>query len=88
MNSVFVYCEIEEGTVADVSLELLTKGRALATKLGVKLEAIALGEGLKDVEKQVFPYGVVTMLAWLLTQRCPTRKCWYVCLTQRNRKWL
>ena len=24
MNSVFVYCEIEEGTVADVSLELLT----------------------------------------------------------------
>ena len=58
MNSVFVYCEIEEGTVADVSLELLTKGRALATKLGVKLEAIALGEGLKDVEKQVFPYGV------------------------------
>ena len=29
MNSVFVYCEIEEGTVADVSLELLTKGRAL-----------------------------------------------------------
>ena len=51
MNSVFVYCEIEEGTVADVSLELLTKGRALATKLGVKLEAIALGEGLKDVER-------------------------------------
>ena len=58
MNSVFVYCEIEEGTVADVSLELLTKGRALATKLGVKLEAIALGEGLKNIEKQVFPYGV------------------------------
>ena len=53
MNSVFVYCEIEEGTVADVSLELLTKGRALATKLGVKLEAIALGEGLKNIEKQV-----------------------------------
>ena len=34
MNSVFVYCEIEEGVVADVSLELLTKGRALATRLG------------------------------------------------------
>lgn len=58
MNSVFVYCEIEEGVVADVSLELLTKGRTLASKLGVKLEAIALGSGLKDVEKQVFPYGV------------------------------
>ena len=58
MNSVFVYCEIEEGVVADVSLELLTKGRALATRLGVKLEAIALGHNLKDIEKQVFPYGV------------------------------
>lgn len=58
MNSVFVYCEIEEGVVADVSLELLTKGRTLANELGVKLEAIALGSGLKDIEKQVFPYGV------------------------------
>ena len=34
------------------------KGRALASKLGVKLKAIALGKGMKDVEKQVFPYGV------------------------------
>ncbi len=58
MNSVFVYCEIEEGIVADVSLELLTKGRTLANKLGVKLEAIALGSDLKNIEKQVFPYGV------------------------------
>ncbi len=53
MNSVFVYCEIEEGAVADVSLELLTKGRALATKLGVKLEAIALGHNLKDIETSI-----------------------------------
>ena len=58
MNSVFVYCEIEEGVVADVSLELLTKGRTLATELGVKLEAIVLGNHLEGVEKQVFPYGV------------------------------
>ncbi|MDR1273306.1 MAG: electron transfer flavoprotein subunit alpha/FixB family protein [Odoribacteraceae bacterium] len=57
MNSVFVYCEIEEGVVADVSLELLTKGRALATGLGVKLEAIALGSNLRGIEKQLFPYG-------------------------------
>ena len=28
MNNIFVYCEIEGGKVADVSLELLTKGRA------------------------------------------------------------
>lgn len=58
MNSVFVYCEIEEGMVADVSLELLTKGRTLANELGVKLEAVALGSELKDVDKQVLPFGV------------------------------
>ena len=63
MNSVFVYCEIEEGIIADVSLELLTKGRTLATELGVKLEAIVLGSDLKGVEKQVFPYGVDVL--WL-----------------------
>ncbi len=58
MNSVFVYCEIEEGVVVDVSLELLTKGRTLATELGVKLEAVVLGSNLNEIEKQVFPYGV------------------------------
>ena len=31
MNNVFVYCEMEGSHVADVSLELLTKGRKLAT---------------------------------------------------------
>jgi len=39
MNSVFVYCEIEDGQIAEVSLELLTKGRSLASELGCKLEA-------------------------------------------------
>lgn len=46
MNNVFVYCEIEGTTVADVSLELLTKGRKLANQLGCQLEAIAAGTGL------------------------------------------
>ncbi|HBK42346.1 MAG TPA: electron transfer flavoprotein subunit alpha, partial [Porphyromonadaceae bacterium] len=43
MNNVFVYLEIEDGTVAEVSLELLTKGRTLASQLGCRLEAIAAG---------------------------------------------
>ena len=58
MNSVFVYCEIEDGAIADVSLELLTKGRSLATQLGEKLETVVLGSNLKGIEKQLFPYGV------------------------------
>jgi electron transfer flavoprotein alpha subunit len=58
VNNVFVYCEIEDGHVVDVSLELLTKGRSLANQLGCKLEALIIGSELKEIEKQVFPYGV------------------------------
>lgn len=58
MNNVFVYCEIDEGKIADVSLELLTKGRTLANELNCKLEAVVLGENLKGIEKEIFPYGV------------------------------
>ena len=58
MNNLFVYCEIEEGNVADVSLELLTKGRSLANQLNCQLEAVVAGTGLKDIEKQILPYGV------------------------------
>ena len=58
MNSVFVYCEIEDGQVAEVSLELLTKGRSLATELKCKLEAIAIGYNLDGIGKDIFPYGV------------------------------
>ena len=46
MNNVFVYCEIEGTTVAEVSQELLTKGRKLATQLGVELHAMAIGLSL------------------------------------------
>ena len=56
-NNLIVYCEIEEGKVADVSLELLTKGRQLAKELGVKLEALVIGDNLNGVEDQIFPYG-------------------------------
>lgn len=58
MNNVFVYCELEGTTIADVSLELLTKGRKLANQLNCQLEAIVAGFGLEGIEKQVMPYGV------------------------------
>ena len=60
-NNLIVYCEFEDGKVADVSLELLTKGRQLADRLGVKLEALVIGHELAEVEKQLFPYGVDTV---------------------------
>lgn len=56
-NNLIVYCEYEDGRVADVSLELLTKGRVLANRLGVKLEAVVIGDKLDGIEEQIFPYG-------------------------------
>ncbi len=61
MNNVFVYIELEGGKIADVSLELLTKGRELASTLGVKLEAVVLGEHLQGVEQELAKYGADTV---------------------------
>ncbi len=59
MNNVFVYCEIEGTAVAEVSQELLTKGRKLANQLNVQLHAVVAGSGIKGkVEGQILPYGV------------------------------
>jgi len=59
MNNIFVYLEIEDGIVGDVSLELLTKGRSLAKQLNCKLEAVAAGHKLDTIGAQVYPYVVV-----------------------------
>lgn len=59
MKNVFVYCELTEETeIADVSLELLSKGRELANELSVGLEAIVIGAQCDGIEKKLFPYGV------------------------------
>ncbi len=63
MNNVFVYCEIEDGKIAEVSLELLTKGRTLANELNCQLEAVVIGSNLDGVETQILPYG--TDVVWL-----------------------
>ncbi len=62
MNNVFVIIELtEQGKPADVSLELLTKGKHLAKDLGVELEALVIGNKLQGIEKELFPYGVDTV---------------------------
>ena len=59
MNNVFVYIEIENTLVQEVSQELLTKGRKLANQLGVELHAVVIGTDIKGkVEEQILPYGV------------------------------
>ena len=58
MSNLFVYLELEGNKIAEVSLELLTKGRSLANRLNCQLEAVAIGSKLDEIGKQVFPYGV------------------------------
>lgn len=48
---------MDEGKVADVSLELMTKGRSLANQLNCKLEALVVGHKLENIEAQLYPYG-------------------------------
>ena len=61
MNNIFVYIELEQGVIVDVSLELLTKGRELADKLGVDLEAVVMGHNLVGVESELAKYGANTV---------------------------
>ena len=59
MNNVIVYCELsEKNSIADISLELCTKGRQLATRLGVRLQAAVLGSNVEEAAKSLFPFGV------------------------------
>lgn len=58
MKSVFVYCEVENQKVAEISLELLSTGKKLAIKLGCPLEAMVFGSKLDKIKSQVSPFGV------------------------------
>lgn len=57
MNNICVYCEIEDGKVADVSLELISKSVKLAKELGCSVEAAVMGGNLKGIEDQITPSG-------------------------------
>ena len=61
MNNLFVYIETEGGKIADVSLELMTKGRELAARLGVKTEAVVIGHHTEGIEQELARYGADTV---------------------------
>jgi electron transfer flavoprotein alpha subunit len=56
-GDVWVYTEIQDGTVQDVSLELLGKGQQLAARLGAPLAAVVPGESVKEFAQKLFSYG-------------------------------
>jgi electron transfer flavoprotein alpha subunit len=59
MNNIVVYLEIDkQARIADVSFELLSKGKELSMQLGCQLEAVAIGSALEGIAEKVMPYGV------------------------------
>ncbi len=61
VGNVWVFVEQEGGKVADVSLELICKGRELADRLGVKNEAVLLGDRLHECPPLLYAYGCETV---------------------------
>ncbi len=57
MNNIIVYIETQEGKIADISLELLTKGRSLAKRLGCRLDALLIGHPVTSLRDELFLYG-------------------------------
>ena len=57
MNNIIVYCETNGNSVAEVSLELLTKARGLAKQLKVGVEGILIGKDLNGLENTLYAHG-------------------------------
>lgn len=57
-NEVWVFIEQRSGKPADVSFELLSKGRKLAERLNGKLKAIVIGHEVTRIAQKTFDYGV------------------------------
>ena len=56
-NGVLVFIEQQDGEVAEVSLELVCKGRELADTLGVSLGAVLPGKDIGGLADSLFAYG-------------------------------
>ena len=61
-QEVWVFVEQHSGKPADVSLELLSKGRKLAKTLRSPLVAVAIGHELDRVTKEAFRFGADEVL--------------------------
>lgn len=57
IGNVWIFIEQDEGKIADVSLELVCKGRELADQLNVKTEGVLLGDGVRDLATTLHEYG-------------------------------
>lgn len=56
-GEVWIFAEQHKGELEDTPLELMSKARQLADKLGVKLGAVLLGDDVKNLSKKLIQYG-------------------------------
>lgn len=56
-TGVLVFAEQDQGKLAEVSLELVGKGRDLADQLGTKLASVVLGKGIAHLPGELISYG-------------------------------
>lgn len=57
-NNVWVFIQQDNGKIADVSIELICKARELAEKLGVKPQAVCIGEQIQQEVKKLSAFGL------------------------------
>jgi len=57
-SGVCVYLEANGDRITDVGFELVSEGRKLASQLGVKLSAVAIGSGIEKSTLGAFQYGL------------------------------
>ncbi len=56
-NQVWVFIEQRDGKPADVSLELLSKGRKLADNMNGILKSVVIGDNVSHIAAETFQYG-------------------------------
>jgi electron transfer flavoprotein alpha subunit len=57
MENILVFVELNDGRIADVSLELVCEAQRLAKRLGVEVEGVAMGHGAKAELSGLGRYG-------------------------------
>ncbi len=56
-NEIWVFMEQRSGKPADVSFELLSKGRKLAEKVGGTMKSVIIGQNIEPIARKTFQYG-------------------------------
>ncbi len=58
MGNVLIFAEHQDGKLKKTSLELASKGRELAAKIGGQVDAVLIGTGADNFGAELAPYGV------------------------------